>query len=60
MGGEADDLPCLRCSTQQDAAIRYRLGQCGELDEAQRSPISHLPLDCCRIISTPLRQPEAL
>jgi hypothetical protein len=30
------------------------LGQFGELDAARRSPVSGLPLDCCRIVSMPV------
>src|SRR5262249_8115561 len=44
-----EDLPCLHCDTERGAEIRYRLGQVGGLDEAQRSPVSGLPVDCCRI-----------
>jgi hypothetical protein len=51
-----EDLPCMRCSTPQGAHIRYRLGQAGEIDEAQRSPFTGLPVDCCRIHSTPIVQ----
>jgi hypothetical protein len=53
-----EDLPCWSCTRPIAAAIRHRIGQCGELNE--RSPVSGLPTDCCKILSLPIRQPESI
>jgi hypothetical protein len=47
-----DDLPCAKCSDPRGADLRHALMQAGGIiDEKQYSPISGLPLDCCRIRS---------
>jgi len=48
------DLPCWKCQAPQAADVRHLLGQCGELEDMQRSPTSGLPIGCCRIRSSPI------
>ena len=48
-----EDLPCLRCEDPPVADLRHALAQNGGIvDENQCSPVSRLPLGCCRIRST--------
>jgi hypothetical protein len=48
-----EDLPCWRCTDPRGADLRHALAQTGGIiDEAQCSPISRLPLGCCRITTT--------
>jgi hypothetical protein len=50
-----EDLPCLHCTDPRGADLRHALAQTGGvIDENQCSPVSHLPLGCCRIRSTPI------
>jgi hypothetical protein len=50
-----EDLPCLRCTDPRGEDLRHALAQTGGIiNENQVSPISHLPLGCCRIRSTPV------
>jgi hypothetical protein len=50
-----EDLPCLHCTDPRGADIRHMLAQSGNIvDERQCSPYSGLPLNCCRISSTPI------
>jgi hypothetical protein len=49
------DLPCGRCQDPRAGDIRHQLAQTGGIvDEKQCSPVSALPLNCCRISSTPI------
>jgi hypothetical protein len=49
------DLPCSRCTDPRGADLRHALAQSGGvIDENQCSPVSRLPLGCCRIRSTPI------
>jgi hypothetical protein len=48
-----EDLPCWRCTDPRGADLRHALAQSGGvIDENQCSPVSHLPLGCCKIVST--------
>jgi hypothetical protein len=50
-----EDLPCLQCTDPRGADLRHALAQAGGVvDENQCSPVSRLPLGCCRIRSTPI------
>jgi hypothetical protein len=50
-----EDLPCLHCTDPRGADLRHALAQSGGvIDERQCSPVSRLPLGCCRISSTPI------
>jgi hypothetical protein len=50
-----EDLPCHRCTDPRGADLRHALAQTGGIvDESQCSPVSRLPLGCCRIRSTPI------
>jgi hypothetical protein len=51
MSAPIEDLPCLRCPTPRGEDIRHRLEQG---DALATSPTTGLPLDCCRIQSTPI------
>jgi hypothetical protein len=47
------DLPYLHCTDPRCADLRHALAQAGGgVDERQCSPVSGLPLGCCRIRST--------
>jgi hypothetical protein len=47
-----EDLPCLQCQDPRGADLRHALAQIGGIvDEGQCSPVSRLPLGCCRIRS---------
>jgi hypothetical protein len=48
-----EDLPRWRCTDPRAADIRHALAG-GIVDERQYSPVSRLPLGCCRIRSTPI------
>jgi hypothetical protein len=48
-----EDLPCWRCTDPRGEDLRHALAQSGGIvDENQCSPVSRLPLGCCRIRST--------
>jgi hypothetical protein len=48
-----EDLPCARCTDPRGVDLRRGLAQIdGIIDEKQCSPVSRLPLGCCRIRST--------
>jgi hypothetical protein len=49
-----EDLPCWTCQTPQASDVRHCIGQFGELNEAERSLTSGLPIGCCRIRSAPM------
>jgi hypothetical protein len=50
-----EDLPCFRCPDPRAADIRHALAQTdGIVDETRCSPVSKLPIGCCRIRSTPI------
>jgi hypothetical protein len=50
-----EDLFCARCQDPRGADLRHALAQSGGIiDEKQCSPVSRLPLGCCRIRSTPI------
>ena len=45
-----EDLPCWRCTDPRGEDLRHALAQSGGVvDEQQCSPVSGLPLGCCRI-----------
>ena len=47
-----EDLPCLQCEDPRGTDLRHALAQTGGgVDENQCSPVSRLPLGCCRIRS---------
>ena len=49
-GRTIEDLPCWQCQDPRGADLRHALGQSGGIiDEVQCSPVSRLPLGCCRI-----------
>jgi hypothetical protein len=50
-----EDLPCWRCQDPRGEDLRHALAQNGGvLNEAKCSPVSGLPIGCCRIRSTPI------
>jgi hypothetical protein len=49
------DLPCWRCQNERARDVRAWLSQSDRLDIAQCSPVSGLPLSCCRIASMAIR-----
>jgi hypothetical protein len=50
-----EDLPRWRCQDPRGEDLRFALSQSGGvIDERQVSPVSGLPLGCCRIRSTPI------
>jgi hypothetical protein len=50
-----EDLPCWRCTDPRGEDLRFALAQAGGvINENQCSPVSRLPLGCCRIRSTPI------